>query len=529
MVGSGSQAVMLSANSGASLVTSSRPSRLLFLFFNNNNNNNKRYNRSTPSFASLIITTKNPKTFFSNTSSFYTSTTLPTALQNKNNYRLTCRCSKASSPLELDLYDLLGVDSSSSQSQIKLAYRALQKRCHPDIAGPAGHDMAIILNDAYSLLSDPNSRFAYDKEQAKFSELRGYTGKPIYSVWFGAEKEERAVFVDEVKCVGCLKCALLAEKTFAVESVYGRARVVAQWADPENKIHEAIDACPVDCISVVERSNLAALEFLMSKQPRGNVRIGASNAVGTRVSNIFVDVEKFQARFQDAKNKASSTDQSTESDAQREARSSAIQAIRSISNWLYWHSPSAGGGGGSSTTGKNLIPSGKKSTEPNIKKLQEAAAARKHARENGKPISQIPSSYIYNDEYWIPSTLKLPEATTHQNISGSGIASESSRTTKDVYKTNNQDFTVRKDMKRNPFVWGIPMAIATVAAAIVRLQIQEGSSGRLEEHIGGSSALHIVNSSWLQVVLAGITWYLIGTYTVELVEAFRSKMGMYKK
>ncbi|KAF5952413.1 hypothetical protein HYC85_010357 [Camellia sinensis] len=40
MVGSGSQAVMLSANSGASLVTSSRPSRLLFLFFNNNNNNN---------------------------------------------------------------------------------------------------------------------------------------------------------------------------------------------------------------------------------------------------------------------------------------------------------------------------------------------------------------------------------------------------------------------------------------------------------------------------------------------------------
>lgn len=41
MVGSGSQAVMLSANSGASLVTSSRPSRLLFLFFNNNNNNNR--------------------------------------------------------------------------------------------------------------------------------------------------------------------------------------------------------------------------------------------------------------------------------------------------------------------------------------------------------------------------------------------------------------------------------------------------------------------------------------------------------
>lgn len=87
------------------------------------------------------------------------------------------------------------------------------------------------------------------QEQAKVAELRGYTGKPLYSVWHGSESEQRAVFVDEVKCVGCLKCALFAEKTFAVESVYGRARVVAQWADPEHKIVEAIEACPVDCIS----------------------------------------------------------------------------------------------------------------------------------------------------------------------------------------------------------------------------------------------------------------------------------------
>jgi len=50
--------------------------------------------------------------------------------------------------------------------------------------------------------------------------------------------------VDEVKCVGCLKCALCAEKTFAIETAYGRARVVAQWADPESKIKEAIEACP---------------------------------------------------------------------------------------------------------------------------------------------------------------------------------------------------------------------------------------------------------------------------------------------
>ena len=79
---------------------------------------------------------------------------------------MTCKAAAASSSssiMDFDLYDLLGVDSSSHQSQIKLAYRTLQKRCHPDIAGPAGHDMAIILNDVYSILSDPNLRSAYDK------------------------------------------------------------------------------------------------------------------------------------------------------------------------------------------------------------------------------------------------------------------------------------------------------------------------------------------------------------------------------
>lgn len=98
-------------------------------------------------------------------------------------------------------------------------------------------------------MSNKKKMVLTSQEQAKMAELRGYTGKPVYSVWLGTENEQRAVFVDEVKCIGCLKCALFAGKTFAVESVYGRARVVAQWADPEHKVMEAIEACPVDCIS----------------------------------------------------------------------------------------------------------------------------------------------------------------------------------------------------------------------------------------------------------------------------------------
>ena len=85
------------------------------------------------------------------------------------NNSITCKASSSSSSsslsslVDFDLYDLLGIESSSDQWQIKMAYRKLQKRCHPDIAGPAGHDMAIILNEVYSVLSDPNLRLAYDK------------------------------------------------------------------------------------------------------------------------------------------------------------------------------------------------------------------------------------------------------------------------------------------------------------------------------------------------------------------------------
>lgn len=59
-------------------------------------------------------------------------------------------------------------------------------------------------------------------------------------------------------------------------------------------------------VRIVERSNLAALEFLMSKQPRGSVQMSAGNTVGTRVSNIFVDVNKFQSKFHQMKDKEAS-------------------------------------------------------------------------------------------------------------------------------------------------------------------------------------------------------------------------------
>lgn len=384
--------------------------------------------------------------------------------------------------------------------------------------------MAIILNDAYALLSDPQTRFMYDKEQAKVAELRGYTGKPIYSVWFGPEDEQRAVFVDEVKCIGCLKCALFAEKTFAIESIYGRARVVVQWADPEHKIQEAIETCPVDCISIVERSNLAALEFLMSKQPRGNVRMSTGNAVGTCVSNIFVDVKKFQTKFHNSMDKAS-TQRSKEADLQREARMAAIQAIRSISNWLYWQSPTGSG------FGHNLTKSAQKSTGPNIEKLRHAAAALKEARESSiASRRQDPSNNVFNNQYWKPSTRFLPKVTEENGKEQNSSSKSLHSTTLEQESSEEEKFLgYRKKGKKSQMRWGIPIGTATVGAFVVGLQAGEGAAGGLKDHIGGSLALEIVNSSWLQVTLAGVTWYLIGTAAVGLVELLKTKERFHLK
>ena len=47
------------------------------------------------------------------------------------------------------------------------------------------------------------------------------------------------------------------------EDDYGRARVSTQWADDAEYVSEAIDLCPVDCISYVPRDQLALLEFVM--------------------------------------------------------------------------------------------------------------------------------------------------------------------------------------------------------------------------------------------------------------------------
>ncbi len=64
-----------------------------------------------------------------------------------------------------DYYEVLGVSKDSSTDDIKLAYRKLAKKFHPDMnkTDPHAKEKFIEVQEAYEVLSDPNKRSNYDQ------------------------------------------------------------------------------------------------------------------------------------------------------------------------------------------------------------------------------------------------------------------------------------------------------------------------------------------------------------------------------
>ena len=64
-----------------------------------------------------------------------------------------------------DLYARLELPVDASYEAVEIAWRALLKQHHPDIAGPATDELAKRINVAHDWLSDPELRTRYDRER----------------------------------------------------------------------------------------------------------------------------------------------------------------------------------------------------------------------------------------------------------------------------------------------------------------------------------------------------------------------------
>ena len=77
-------------------------------------------------------------------------------------------------------YATLEVSTAASLHVIRAAYRCLAQRCHPDKNAGCreAHEKLVLINQAYSILSDGPARMAYDKAEAARTHIPERRIKP---------------------------------------------------------------------------------------------------------------------------------------------------------------------------------------------------------------------------------------------------------------------------------------------------------------------------------------------------------------
>lgn len=82
---------------------------------------------------------------------------------------------------DLNYYEILEISKNASADVIKAAYRTLVKKYHPDVNSENirnCEECIKVINEAYSILSDPSQKKLYD---AKIDNIRQYSQRTYTS------------------------------------------------------------------------------------------------------------------------------------------------------------------------------------------------------------------------------------------------------------------------------------------------------------------------------------------------------------
>lgn len=90
-----------------------------------------------------------------------------------------------------DYYAILGIEKTATESEIKLAFRNKAKQLHPDINKEIASKTSFQeLNEAYSVLSDPESRRKYDEGELESGEI-SFTWEEVEQILKQREEQRR--------------------------------------------------------------------------------------------------------------------------------------------------------------------------------------------------------------------------------------------------------------------------------------------------------------------------------------------------
>jgi DnaJ domain len=126
---------------------------------------------------------------------------------------------------EIDYYEILQVHPRASQEMVKKAYRTLMGEMggHPDLGGD--ENRAKLMNEAYTVLADPDLRHAYDRARAARSGWAG--GRPTMSGGPAPGLEQLAGVTTKVLLTGVIVVVAMMIARFLENPVIDIADLIA--------------------------------------------------------------------------------------------------------------------------------------------------------------------------------------------------------------------------------------------------------------------------------------------------------------